>query len=165
MRKICWELCLFIVVIIPAFMSCTKQIQCEATDAEKKEITAEIETVVKNLWNVEKVSYETNDQLRRGVDGFVMGSDAKIVFKNYEEFDSAMRKSFGSIEKFIEAEIPAIHVYVLAKDAATCTYEFKSRFITMTGDTIVNNGCWTFVFKKLDNAWKVVQENGTHTVN
>lgn len=49
MRKTGWKLCLPTVVIIAAFLSCTKQVQCEATDAEKKEIAAEIETAVRNL--------------------------------------------------------------------------------------------------------------------
>jgi len=31
----------------------------------------------------------------------------------------------------------------------------------VSGDTILNNGCWAFVFKKFDNGWKVIQENGT----
>ena len=159
------NLCIFFVVIISSLFSCKPQASCEPSNEEKIKITSEVEKVVKDLWNPSTVSYETNDILRRGIDGYAMGSDGKIVFKNYEEFDKAMKASFGNLKRFIDSEVPLIHVYVLSKNAAACTYEFKSRFISNSNDTIINNGCWTFVLKRFENGWKVVQENGTHTQN
>lgn len=154
-----------ILLIVLLFGSCQPQVSCEATNEEKKVITSEIEALVRDLWNPEKTSYETNDILRSRVDGFVYASDGKIISTSYNEFDQKMKEGFAGVQKFVEAEIPAIHVFVLSKEAATCTYLFKSKFIATSGDTAVNNGCWTFVFKKFENGWKVVQENDTHTIN
>jgi hypothetical protein len=155
---------LWIAAIVVAFLSCKPQVSCVPTPAEKDVIKAEIEALVKDLWNPEKTSYETNDILRNGVDDYVFGSDGQIVFTSYVEFDNAMKTNFSSVQRFIEADVPSLYVYVLSRDAAACTYMFKSRYLTTSGDTIPNNGCWTFVFKKFDSGWKVVQENGTHTM-
>ena len=74
-----------------------------------------------------------------------------------------MEATFKNIQKFIEVDAYNSHVYILSKEAATCTTEFKSKYINADGDTVINNGCWTFVFKKFENDWKVIHENGTHT--
>jgi hypothetical protein len=156
---------LWLATVVLACLSCKSQISCEPTAEEKEVIKTEIVTLVRDLWNPENTGYETNDALRNGVDDYIMGSDGQIIFTNYTEFDNAMKASFASVQRFIEADVPSIHVYVLSKDAAACTYLFKSKFLTTSGDTIPNNGCWTFVLKKFANGWKVVQENGTHTLN
>lgn len=74
-----------------------------------------------------------------------------------------MKASFAGNQKYTEMEILSLYPYVLCKDAATCTTLFKGKWLTASGDTVVSNGCWTAVFKKFDNEWKVVQENATYT--
>ncbi len=142
--------------------SCNNQSVCDLTDAQKKLISSEIETIVKDFFNPNTLSYETHTGLRANQEGYVMGGEGKILFTDYSTYNKSMKSNFAGIEKFTDNKILAIYVYVLAKDAATCTTEFTGKFLTTAGDTVINNGCWTFVFKKFENNWKVIQENGTH---
>jgi hypothetical protein len=142
--------------------SCNNQNACEPTDDQKKMISSEIETIVKNFFNPATLTYETHTGLRANKEGYVMGGEGKILFTDYSTYNQTMKSSFAGIKKFTDFETVAMYVYVLSKDAATCTTEFKSKFLTTAGDTVINNGCCTFVFKKFDNEWKVIQENGTH---
>lgn len=133
------------------------------SDQEKAVIEKEIEYVVRNFLNAETLSYETHTGLRANLPGYIMGGEGEIKFRLYSEYQTATKESFSRIEKFTEMNISELYVYALSKDAATCTTKFNSKFLTTSGDTLINNGCWTFVFKKFDNEWKVIQENGTHT--
>jgi hypothetical protein len=156
-----WIVVVFILLSIIS-PSCNTQNTCEPTDDQKKLISTEIETIVKNFFNPKTLTYETHTGLRANKDGYVMGGEGKILFTDYSTYNESMKSSFAGIQRFTDFETVAIYVYVLSKDAATCTTEFKSKFLTTAGDTVLNNGCWTFVFKKFDNDWKVIQENGTH---
>jgi hypothetical protein len=142
--------------------SCKNQSGCDPTDEQKKVISSEIETIVRNFYNAGTLTWETHAALRANVQGYVMGGDGKILFTDYASYVKGTKSAFESVQRFTDFETVAIYVYVLSKDAATCTTEFKSKFLATTGDTVVNNGCWTFVFKKFGNSWKVIQENGTH---
>jgi hypothetical protein len=132
------------------------------TTEEKKAVSKEVETVVRNFLNAETLSYETHTNLRANQPGYVMGGEGQIKYRSYAEYQSDLKRAFSRIQKFTEMHIVELHVYPLSKDAATCTTLFKSKFLTTAGDTLINNGCWTFVFKKYENEWKVIQENGTH---
>jgi hypothetical protein len=137
--------------------------QADLTEEEKTSISKEIETVVRNLMNASTLNYETHTGLRANKAGYVMGGDGIIKFTSYDDYNKSLKASFAGIQKFTEFEILSMYTYVLARDAATCTTLFKSKFLRTSGDTTVNNGCWTMVFKKFDKEWKVIQENGTHT--
>jgi hypothetical protein len=142
--------------------SCSSQNTNELTNDQKKVISNEIETIVKDFFNPGTLNYETHTGLRANQEGYVMGGEGKILFTDYSTYNESMKSSFAGIQRFTDFETTAIYVYVLSRDAATCTTEYKSKFLTTAGDTVINNGCWTFVFKKFDNGWKVIQENGTH---
>lgn len=145
------------------FVSCRPQVSCELTAVEKKAVSKEVETVVRNFLDAKTLGYQTEIGMRANTEGYVMGGDGKIKFTNYADLDQYLKKAFTGIQKFTEAEIQSLYIYVLSKDAATCTFLLKSKYLTTSGDTVVNNASWTLVFKKFDNGWKVVQENGTHT--
>ena len=153
--------CILILILIS--FSCKPGGISELTDQEKNQISAEIETVVDNFFNPNTLNYETHTALRADREGYIGGSDGKIVSTDYESYKEGVKLAFENIERFIQLERTKTYIYVLALDAATCTTEFLGQYVTMDGDTIVHNGCWTFVFKKFDNEWKVIQENGTHT--
>jgi hypothetical protein len=143
--------------------SCRSQFSIELTEEEKKAVSKEIETIVRNFMNASTLNYETHTGLRANKEGYVMGGDGIIKFTSFDDYYKNTKAGFSGIQKFTESEIIALHVYVLSPESASCTTQFKSKFLTTAGDTVVNNGCWTFVFKKFDNEWKVIQENGTHT--
>lgn len=50
-------------------------------------------------------------------------------------------------------------------DAATATVEFENSRTTTAGVTVNVKGAWTYVFKKYDGKWRVIQTNGTHIVS
>lgn len=133
----------------------------ELAEDQKKSVSKEVETVVRNF--LKDISYKSEVAIRANVDGYVFSADGKTRFTDYPSFEKYVREAFKNIEKFTEAEVPALHVYVLSKDAASCTFELKGKYLTNKGDTLVDNACWTMVLKKFDNGWKAVQENGTHT--
>lgn len=160
--------CLFSLVTglsltILILVSCRPQVSCELTTEERKAVSKEVETVVRNFLNANTLGYQTEIEMRANTEGYVMGGEGKIRFTSYDDFEKYLKAAFIGIEKFTEMEILSLYIYVLSKDAATCTFQEKSKYLRTSGDTIVNNACWTLVFKKFDNGWKVVQENGTHT--
>jgi hypothetical protein len=126
------------------------------------EIKTEIESIVTDFLHPDTLSFETHTALRANVDGYVQGSDGKIMFTDYKSYKDAMKQNFESLQRFVDMEATKMFVYVLAIDAAVCTTEFKGKFLNTDGDTIIWNGCWTFVFKKFNGEWKVIHENGTH---
>lgn len=145
------------------FGSCRPKVSCELTAEERKAVSTEIETLVRNFMNANTLGYETEIGIRANTEGYVMGGDGKIQFTSYDDLDQHLKTAYASIQKITEFEILSLYIYVLSKDAATCTTLLKSKYLTTSGDTLVNSACWTLVFKKFDNGWKVVQENGTHT--
>ena len=85
------------------------------------------------------------------------------MFTDYNSYKEGIKLAFEGLQRFTEMKATALFVYVLAIDAAVCTTEFKGKYLSTDGDTVVWNGCWTFVFKKFNGEWKVIHENGTHT--
>lgn len=132
------------------------------TEEEKVKITNEIESIVENFLDPNTMTYESHIGLRANVDGYVMGGDGKILYIDYESYQQGTKAVFDNFDRFIKLKATKTFVYVLGKDAASCTAEFEGAFIDLNGDTITHNGCWTFVFKQFDGIWKVVHENGTH---
>jgi hypothetical protein len=152
-------------VSLLSFVSCQPTDSCNLTEEEKMAVSKDVEAEVRNFLNAATLSYETHTGLRANQPGYIMGGDGQIKYRSYAEYQTNMKAVFSGVERFIEMNIVELHVYPLSKDAASCTTLFKGRFITTAGDTLINNGCWTFVIKKFDNEWKVIQENGTHTTN
>ncbi len=137
--------------------------QSTLTEDQKNQIAKEVETTVKNFFNPKTLNYDTYVALRADKEGYLFAGDGVILTTDYRTFQEFIKKSFENVDRFIELEPIRMFTYVLSDDAATCTFEFKGKFLTTGGDTLTDNGCWTMVFKKFDNEWKVIQENGTHT--
>jgi hypothetical protein len=137
-------------------------VQNELTETEKLKITDEISTIAYNFLNADSLNLESHISLRANVEGYVMGSDGKILYTDFNAYREGITQLFENIEGFTTLKCVKIYVYVLASDAASCTTEFEGKVLTNHGETFIHNGCWTFVFKKFENGWKVVHENGTH---
>ena len=54
------------------------------------------------------------------------------------------------------------HTYVLGRDAAAHTTQFRWAYETNSGNTLKSHGSWTYVFKNFGGAWRVVHSGGTH---
>jgi hypothetical protein len=142
--------------------SCQSPRDCEITEDERIVISNEIETIIENLIGPD-LNYQTHIDLRADTTGYIFAGDGSIIFSDYQSYKEGVKLSFENIQRFIELKCTRNSVYVLGPAAAVSTIEFEGKYITKNGDTIGHNGCWTFVFKKFDNDWKVIQENGTHT--
>ncbi len=151
--------------IISAFILAILFSACHSTLTEDQKylIAKDVEIAVKNFMNPQVLNYNTYVALRANKDGYLYAGEGKILATDYKGFLELSQKAFENVDRFIELNPIKMHTYVLSDDAATCTIEFKGKFLTKGGDTLVNNGCWTMVFKKFGKEWKVVQENGTHT--
>jgi hypothetical protein len=163
MKTLFFRLLTGLSLFVLIFVSCQPKGVYKLTAEEEKAVSKDVETIVRNFLNAETLSYENHTGLRANQPGYVMGGDGQIIYRSYAEYQSSLKAAFSGIQRFIEMQIIELHVYPLSKDAATCTALFKGKFLTTAGDTLIDNGCWTFVFKKFENEWKVVQENGTHT--
>lgn len=148
-------------VFVFMLLACQPKTTCELSETEKIAVEQEVETIVRNFLNAETINFETHTGLRANQPGYIFGGEGKIKFRSYSEYQTYLKKAFNRL-RFIEMSVSELYVYALSKDAATCTTEFQSRVLTNSGDTLINDACWTFVFKKFDNEWKVIQENGTH---
>jgi len=137
--------------------------QSTLTEDQKNQIARDVEMAVKNFMNPKTLNYDTYVALRADKEGYLLASDGVILTTDYKSFQEFIKKTFENVDRFIELEPIRMFTYVLSDDAATCTFEFKGKFLTTGGDTLIDNGCWTMVFKNFDNEWKVIQENGTHT--
>jgi len=154
---------LAIVVALGLLISCESSTSEELAQEIVDKVTNEVESVVRNFMDANTLTASTHIGLRADTEGYVYAGDGDIVYRDYDSYQSGVSAAFEGIEKFTELQITDIYTYVLAANAASCTAKFNGEFLAVTGDTIVHNGCWTFVLKKFDDTWLVVQENGTHT--
>jgi hypothetical protein len=143
-------------------VSCETSNQCELSEQEKTEIDSQIEGILKDFFNPSTLDYESHISLRANDEYYLYAGDGAFVFTGYDSYKEGVKAAFDGMQGWAALELTKTHVYVLAKDAASATVEFEGAFVTLDADTITHNGCWTFVFKKFGNEWKVVQENGTH---
>jgi len=148
--------------LIICITSCETSDQCTLTDQEKTEIASEIESIMDDFFNPNTLDYEKHISLRADDEDYLFAGDGAILFTDYDSYIEGVKGAFDGMQGWTKLELTKSHIYVLAMDAASCTVEFEGAFLNLDGDTITHNGCWTFVFKKSGNEWKVVQENGTH---
>lgn len=149
---------LYLFLIAFALAGCSS----ELSENQKSQVKKEVDEAVMKFLDAKTLSFETHTGLRADKAGFLFAGDGKIEFTDYKSYREATKKIFEGVKQFTDMKILSMHTYVLAENAAVSTVEFASHFITTKGDTLPNNGCWTFVFEKFDGNWKVVQEKGTH---
>ena len=94
-------------------------------------------------------------------DEFVTAPDGKMVV-GYKDFANGQRQKFSEVSSVAYVNIHNTHVYVLAKDAASFTFEFGWEMGKKSGEKIISKGTWTYVFKLFGDDWKVVTSTGTH---
>ena len=94
---------------------------------------------------------------------FVAAPDGNMVV-GYSIFADRQIQKFTEISSVEKVDIDSIHIYVLAKDAASFTFRFNWGMTKKTGEKIESEGTWTYVFKLFDDEWKVVHSTGTHTI-
>ena len=134
----------------------------ELSKEENKKIKEEIHQVMLNFEQVEEDWVSQNIEIRADVEGYVEGLNGKIVATSRTTIQEGIKSFAKEGNVLIDRQISDIHVYPLTTNAASCTFLFTDKILTPKKDTIATGGNFTFVFKKIDGKWKVVQEGGTN---
>lgn len=127
-------------------------------EAVVKEVTIRVEEYVNSMMNIEidkMLSFWANTE------NFVKAGDGSIVV-GYEKFADQQREKMSTITSVNYVNVTNSHVYVLAPDAASFTFEFEWSMTDNSGKEMKSNGSWTYVFKKFGDDWKVVHSTGSH---
>ena len=82
--------------------------QTELTDSEKKRIEEEIKTLINNFFNPNTLNLESHIALRADVAGYVMGSDGKILYTDYNSYKEGITQALQNIERFTKLEQKAL---------------------------------------------------------
>lgn len=94
------------------------------------------------------------------VDGVVLAGDGKLLDR--PAWVQELRKALADTREFLEFTFHNRHTYVLARDAAVHTTQFRWAVLQTSGKTLRMHGSWSYVFKNIDGVWKVVHSAGTH---
>lgn len=92
---------------------------------------------------------------------FVFAGDRKIL-GGYEAWVDVLNQWAETTDRYLYWNNSNIKIEVLSRNAACYTMEFDNERISAAGDTLNTKGSWTYVFKKYDDGWRVIQTNGTH---
>jgi ketosteroid isomerase-like protein len=91
----------------------------------------------------------------------VMAADGKLLI-GWEAHVEFFREGMKSLKKAEYFRFKNVHVYALAADAAVCSVEFEWSFGLTSGEQLRSEGAWTYTFKHIDQAWRIVHSGGTH---
>ena len=97
------------------------------------------------------------------VDEFVIAGDGDL--KDRDGWEEQLRQAVADTKAILDFEFFNQHTYVLGRDAAAHTTQFRWAYETKSGDTLKSHGSWTYVFKKFDGSWRVVHSAGTHVMD
>ena len=154
---------LLVTISISLFaLACQPVAPTELAESERAQIVAEIEQTIEDYKDANlRLDLDAQMTFWSDSDEFVFAGDGTIS-GGYEWWADQMRNYDAQNESWDYWEMTNIHVAVLARDAASATLEFESSVQRVGGVTARQRGAWTYVFKKQDGSWKVIQTNGTH---
>jgi ketosteroid isomerase-like protein len=135
------------------------------TEQEKAIITEEVKArVVDYIDAFKKLDIERMLDFWANTEGFVYAGDGSLVV-GYDKYSIQIKDLIPNTEKvnYIEQNEP--YVYILARDAASYTMEYRWSLTMKSGDTLNAKGSWMYVFKKFDDTWRVVHSAGAHIYN
>jgi ketosteroid isomerase-like protein len=92
---------------------------------------------------------------------FVFAGDGLLVV-GFDKYAVRLRNVISNFTEVTGFEYKEPHVYVLSKDAASWSMEYEWSVTNKEGNSVNAKGSWMYIFKKFDDAWKVVHSAGTH---
>lgn len=135
------------------------------TEQEKATITEEVEArVVDYIDAFKQLDLERMLDFWANAEGFVFAGDGALVV-GYDKYAAQLKDNIPKTVKVNYIEKNNQYIYVLARDAASYTMEYRWSMTMESGDTINAKGSWMYVFKKFDNIWRVVHSAGAHIYN
>ena len=144
---------------------CTNNSTGVLTEQEKAIITEEVKArVVDYIDAFKKLDIERMLDFWANTEGFVFAGDGSLVV-GFDKYSIQIKDLIPNTDKvnYIEQNEP--HVYILARDAASYTMEYRWSLTMKSGDTLNAKGSWMYVFKKFDDTWRVVHSAGAHINN
>ena len=124
----------------------------------EKAVTQRIKEYVESM---KKLDIEKMLSFWADTENFVKAGDGTIVV-GYEKFAAQQREKMSKIVAINYVNTSNPNIYVLAKDAASYTFEFEWSMTSESGNVLKSKGSWTYVFKKFGDEWKVVHSTGSH---
>ena len=144
---------------------CRNNSSNELTAQEKAVITEELKARVAGyIDSFKNLDIEPMLDFWSNTEGFVSAGDGKLV-AGYDKYSIQMKDIILNTDSVIYIEQNDPHVYVLAKDAASYAMEYRWSLKMNSGDTLNAQGSWMYVFKRFDDAWRVVHSAGAHIYN
>ncbi|NIM49664.1 MAG: DUF4440 domain-containing protein [Gemmatimonadales bacterium] len=95
------------------------------------------------------------------VEGFTVAGDG-VLTAGYSPWIEQLRSLVTSIESVSYVEISDPRVYVLGPDAASYSMAYRWSFNMKDGSVLSAKGSWMYVFRRFQDAWKVVHSAGAH---
>ena len=151
-----------ILVLAICLAACGASAESGLTPGDRERIVQEISRTLDDY--KEAVTHKELSAVKAfwsDTDGFVFAGDGTILGGSKEWYDK-LDWYHNETAKWNHWEYRNLHIEALAMDAATATVEFEHSRTTTVGETVRVKGAWTYVFKKYDGKWRVIQTNGTH---
>jgi len=132
------------------------------TDQEKAEVAEAVSAAISEYVEaIKNMDLEAAGEFWADTEGFVIAGDGTLI-ASQKQWISQIEEMWEGMAEVNSVELFNPHTYVLAKDAAAHSLEFKTTITSTDGETVNAHGSWTYVFKHLDGRWRVVQSAGTH---
>ncbi len=144
-----------------ATVGCSARASADLTPREKAAIASAVEARVNDY----------DDAARRrdinwfldfwaDTDDFVAAADGDLI--SHEAWANQIRQAVIDTRQILDFQFFNRHTYVLARDAAVHTTQFRWAMVRTNGDTLRMHGSWSYVFKNFHGVWRVVHTAGTH---
>lgn len=132
------------------------------TEEEKAQVAEAVEARVSGYVDaIRRMDLDWMLDFWANTDGFVMAGDGQLTV-GYDTYAQVLRDVVASTSIVNSITKSNEHIYVLAPDAAAYSMAFEWSMTRTSGDTLRSRGAWTYVFKRLNGNWQVVQSGGTH---
>lgn len=153
------------IFVLLTFMlfACNQQndeLSADAIERIKEDI---IKSSERHAQGIENLDYETVMEFYGEVEDFVIFGDG-YYWGDYLTC-SGIWKDFLNPEnwrKMVRWDLSNHKVSVISNDAASYLVEFDNVRVSMTGDTTIVKGCFTYGMKKIGEDWKAVTVHVTH---
>lgn len=154
---------LFISVLVCLLIvKCAPQTEVALSNEEKESIKREVNQAIDNWMNLPKTDWL--DHMLLGMhlnDDFVMVSDGKII-KGEESMSKFVVESMQYIDYIANVQTPERYLNVISRDVVIISLKFTEDVHLKSGDVLTAKGGFQYVYKKIEDEWKVVGMAGAH---
>ncbi len=144
-------------------MACPTPNDKPLTHEEKHAIGLEVNKVLDNWFRAPKENF-----IKHIMDGIHFDSNTAMVADGLitiggEAMRKYMHEGLKDVEYISDVQTPTRYTHVLTRDVVVITLNYEEKIHLKTGEIFPNKGGFQYVFKKIDDNWKVVNMAGTHT--